>query len=149
MTHFSVFDTVVNNAFLFFIYYLKHSNSQRVLHTRLLLYLNILLIIYSFNLKVFVKYKWVFSSKNFQIHCPWCSGKVHLRNLSCCLRWFRMYKYNEFWKKFNCSCDILLWWWISLVTCNLHTQNRSHVRFTAHVLFCSRKGLNDVIRNVQ
>ena len=26
---------------------------------------------------------------------------------------FLLYKYNEFQKKFNCSCDILLWWWIS------------------------------------
>ena len=35
-----------------------------------------------------------------------------------------------------------------LDTCEPHTQNRSHVRFTAHVSFCSRKGLCTVLCTV-
>ena len=57
---------------------------------------------------------------------------------------FVQINYNELWKKLNCSCHILLWWRISLWLrhlCESHAQNRSHMRFTARMLFCSRKGL--------
>ena len=66
---------------------------------------NILLTIYYFNLKVFVKYKWVFSSKNFQIHCPWCSGKVHLRSLSCCLH---LLNTLQLLMQHHCSSSVLM-----------------------------------------
>ena len=69
----------------------------------------------------------------------WEPPKPILLNLYM-LNFFLLYKYNKFWKKLNCSCDILLWWRISLA-CESYTQNDSHMRFTAHMSFCSRKGL--------